>query len=146
MKLEMLEFMLKQAGYKHTFDFNPFSPYTHYGAPEPMRHFHRNIHGSGYSMHPELTRPTRTAGMVNFYHSAPALAGGAGLAVPAYLMATATAAYPEVAGPQYQSAMSGQFGIGSAGHDLIYNPGSLHRSNQTLWRQFRSSMLNPWNW
>lgn len=28
--------------------------------------------------------------------------------------------HPEIAGPQYQSSMSGQPGIGSAGHGLIY--------------------------
>jgi len=114
MKLEMFEFALRLAGIENTYDFNPLTSYSHYGAPEPLRHFHRNIHGSGYSMHPELTRPTRTAGMVNIYHAGPALAGAAALAIPAYLMASATAAYPTVAGPQYQSAASGQVGIGSS--------------------------------
>ncbi len=35
-------------------------------------------------------------------------------------MFAATAAYPHVAGPMYQSAATGQPGIGSAGHDLIF--------------------------
>ena len=115
MKFEMFEFMLRSAGYELGIDFNPFNPYTHRGAPEPVSRFHRPF-APGYSMHPELTRPTRTAGLANFYYSglAPAVAGGALLAVPAYGMVTATAAYPTVAGPQYQSASSGQMSIGSS--------------------------------
>lgn len=35
-------------------------------------------------------------------------------------MMAATAAYPHVAGPMYQSAATGQPGIGSAGSDLIF--------------------------
>ena len=112
MKLEMLEFALRQAGFDLPLDANPFTSYSHHGAPEPMRHFHRNVHGDHYRMHPELTRPTRAAGMVNLYYNAPAFAGAASLVVPAYLMATATATYPTVAGSQYQSAISGQPSIG----------------------------------
>jgi len=115
MKFEMFEFMLRSAGFELGIDYNPFNPYTHIGAPEAISRFHRPF-GPGYSMHPELTRPTRAFGLAKFYHSgfAPAVAGAAGLAVPAYLMATATAVYPTVAGPQYQSSASGQVGIGSS--------------------------------
>jgi len=35
-------------------------------------------------------------------------------------MAYMTATQPAIAGPQYQSAMTGQPGIGSGGHDLIF--------------------------
>ncbi len=105
MKFVMLDFLLG-------LEFNPINPYYHLGSPE-TNPFHRNVHGIHYRMYPELTRPTRTGGMSNFYYSgyAPAVAGLAGLVVPAYLMATATASYPEVAGPQYQSAMTGQMSI-----------------------------------
>lgn len=36
-----------------------------------------------------------------------------------------TALYPQVSKRTYQSAMSGQPSIGSAGHDLIYNPSRI---------------------
>ena len=38
-----------------------------------------------------------------------------------------TALYPQVSKRQYQSAMSGQPTIGSAGQDLIYNPERMFR-------------------
>ena len=136
MKFEMFEFMLRSAGYEIGIDFNPFNPYTHLGAPEPVSRFHRPF-APGYSMHPELTRPTRTVGLASIYHSgvAPALAGGALLAVPAYGMASATAVYPTVAGPQYQSAMTGNVGIGGGGHDLIY--GNHERGSlSAVWNYF----------
>ena len=42
-------------------------------------------------------------------------------------IALGTALYPEVSARTYQSAMSGQPTIGSAGTDLIYNPERLFR-------------------
>ncbi len=47
------------------------------------------------------------------------------LTVAAAGVVLGTAMYPGVSGRIYQSAMSGQPSIGSAGHDLIYNPSRI---------------------
>ena len=61
----------------------------------------------GHKTYPELSR-----------RYSPVFAGAVRVVAPpllvAYPFVTATAHYPEVAGPQYQSAMSGQMGIGSS--------------------------------
>ncbi len=59
--------------------------------------------------------PLRSLGVVTAV-SSPAVIGGAAVGG----MIAATAAYPHIAGPQYQSAATGQPGIGSAGGDLIF--------------------------
>lgn len=41
--------------------------------------------------------------------------------------------YPEVAGPQYQSAITGQPNIGTGGHSLIYGNFSFKRIWHNLW-------------
>jgi len=74
----------------------------------------RRFPDARYAYHPELSRSNLGSPMAGIYSNAPALAGAAALAIPAYLMATSTAVYPTVAGPQYQSAASGQPGIGSS--------------------------------
>ncbi len=53
-------------------------------------------------------------------------------------MVLATDYYPQVAGPQYQSSISGQPGIGSAGSDLIYGGQQVENYNifQYLFRSF----------
>jgi len=120
MKFEMLEFVLRLAGVEHTLDFNPITSYSHYGAPEPLRHFHRNIHGSGYSMHPELTRPSRTAGLANIYYSAPALGGAAALSLVGASILYTSVVIPETSTATRQSGVTGQPTIGTAGTDIIY--------------------------
>ncbi len=70
-------------------------------------------HGPGYSTHPELSRPFYAAASAYAFHN-PYVAGIGVSAVPAALIVSATAAYPTVAGPQYQSSISGQMGIGSS--------------------------------
>ena len=145
MKFEMFEFMLREFGYDIGMDFNPFTSYMHEGAPKPLNRLDRPF-APGYSTHPELSRSPMAAVNAWYYTNQSAVLGAGSLLVPAYFMAAATHDFPHVAGPQYQSAASGQPGIGSAGHNLIYNPGSLERSNQRLWREFKDSMLNPWNW
>lgn len=61
------------------------------------------------------------------------------VAVPV-LSVVATAKYPEVAGPMFQSSMSGQPGIGSAGGDLIFGRSSAKVNS---WGEFLDFIL-PW--
>jgi hypothetical protein len=91
----------------------------------------RRFPDARYAYHPELSRPNPTALGAWFYQGMPStpLAGVVSLAVPAVFMASATAAYPTVAGPQYQSAISGQVGIGSS---------SLNIQPASSWKQLFS--------
>ncbi len=63
-------------------------------------------YGPHYRMHPELSRP---AYGIIVARSTPYLST---TALPAYVAISATEAFPEVSGPMYQSAMSGQPSIG----------------------------------
>ncbi len=65
-------------------------------------------YGPHYRMHPELSRPAYGIIMAR---STPYLAT---TALPAYVAVSATEAYPHISGPMYQSAISGQVGIGSS--------------------------------
>ena len=94
----------------------------------------RRFPDARYAYHPELSRPNPTALGAWFYQGMPStpLAGATVLAVPAVGMVSATASYPHVAGPQYQSAMSGQVGIGSSASPMIYGGGA------SSWKQLFS--------
>jgi hypothetical protein len=73
-------------------------------------------------------RPVLSAGRVLSVAANPIVA------VPLGIVA-ATALYPEVAGPQYQSAISGQMSVGGGGHDLIY--GNHERGSlSAVWNYF----------
>ncbi len=82
------------------------------------------LQGPKYAMkYHELHRvmnPLRNLGVVSAVSSPAVIMAATGVG-----MFAATAAYPQVAGPMYQSAATGQPGIGSAGHDLIYNPSRI---------------------
>jgi hypothetical protein len=124
MKQEMFEFAWHISGGPQftNLDLNPVNPYSHWGAPKsltPFEKFNTNPHGPGYSMHPELTR-SNAAGLASVvYRASPAaLVSGAAFVGPLLLIPIATASYPAVAGPQYQSAMSGQMNIGSSAFAL----------------------------
>jgi hypothetical protein len=110
MKSEMMEFMLYISGY--TSDFEVLHMRSPTGEtvlnPRPL-----HPHGPGYATHPELSRPVYAAASAYAFHN-PYVAGIGVSAVPAVVAVMATSAYPEVAGPQYQSAMSGQMSIGSS--------------------------------
>ena len=114
MKKEMFEFLFHSIT-GHDYDILPpaRTPYGQivYGEKYVPRHLRPMF--EGHKTYPHLSR-----------QYSPVIAAGVRVVAPpllaAYPFVTATAHYPEVAGPQYQSAMSGQMGIGSAGHDLIY--------------------------
>ena len=63
----------------------------------------------GYRTHPELT----SRGTLPYY-AAGAFVAATGVYLVSLPFTVATAQYPLIAGPQYQSAMSGQLGIGSS--------------------------------
>lgn len=97
-------------------------------------------YGPHYRMYPELSRP---AYGIIISRSTPYLAASA---LPAYVAVSATEAYPHISGRMYQSVMSGQVGIGSAGQSLIYDPTSFQQTSSSVWQDFKESMLNPFNW
>lgn len=82
--------------------------------PKPVIH----PHGPGYRMYPELSRPA--AGYL-MAQASPALAY---FGLPAYVAVSATEVFPEVSGPMYQSAMSGQPSIGVSLGTLLETSGS----------------------
>ncbi len=143
MKYEMFEFIYRTSGLPqprqhYLLDrLNPMSPYTHYGAPKPLTRFEKfntNPHGPGYSMHPELTRRNIAAPVAYLAGVSPATyAAVAGFIGPVFLMATATVAYPEVAGPQWQSAMSGQPNIGSSVWSVMGSGQPEHWTDAFTW-------------
>ena len=77
---------------------------------------------------------------IGYTHGTVAVArAGVAMANPLFIapvgMVVATSSFPEVAGPQYQSAMSGQMSIGGGGHDLIY--GNHERGSfSAIWNYF----------
>lgn len=87
------------------------------GMSYAMLQFLNAVQGPKYAMsYRELHRvlnPTRNLVLGSVVNPLTAAAAGTVLA---------TAMYPNVSRRTYQSAMSGQPSIGSAGHDLIYNP------------------------
>ncbi len=112
MKQEMFEFILHTQGYDVP-TLNMRAPHGQivYG-PRTLPYMDRPLF-EGHKTYPELSR---RGGPLTYRLVA-------GVAIPlvvAYPFVTVTAHYPDIAGPQYQSAMSGQMGIGSAGTDLIY--------------------------
>lgn len=151
MKVEMFEFAFKLAtGHDYdTFTLGMRAPHGEIvwdpkrAKPTRMERYHaRHFPNSVY----DFGRNIQISGGTNirpFVVGTYVAAGVYAVSLP-FLMATAT--YPQVSGPQYQSAMSGQMGIGSGGYDLIYNPGSFQRSSQSLWDDYKNSMLNPLNW
>ncbi len=110
MKKEMFEFMIHLAGYESPLgiEYNPMTTYRHFGAPRNVPMMDRPF-GPGYQTHPHLSRPVYAGAVVT---GVPSVA--AGLTATVYPFVLATATHPEVAGPQYQSAMSGQISIGSS--------------------------------
>lgn len=108
MKKEMFEFLFGMAT-GHEYEILPpaRAPYGQivYGEKYVPRHLRPMF--EGHKTYPELSR-----------RYSPVFAGAARVVGPpllvSYPFVTATAHYPEVAGPQYQSAMSGQMGIGSS--------------------------------
>ncbi len=113
MKGEMLEFLLHTQGYELPPHLNMRMPHGQIVYGPKTLPFMDRPYMEGYKTYPELSR---RGGPATYYVAGSAMAVTA-VALP---FAVATATYPEVAGPQYQSAMSGQMGIGSAGTDLIY--------------------------
>ena len=113
MKSELVEFMFHLHGLELPEFLHMRAPT---GAtildPKPAHPF-----GHGYRMHPELSRPVYAGVSAYAFHN-PYVAGIGVSAVPAVGVVMATSAYPEVAGPQYQSAMSGQMSIGSSAMNL----------------------------
>jgi hypothetical protein len=131
MKSEMTDFLLYISGYSSEFEV------LHMRAPHGQtllnpRPLHP--HGFGYATHPELSRPFYAAGSAYAFHN-PYVAGVGVSVAPAVLAVMATFAYPEVAGFQYQSAISGHMSIGGGGYDLIY--GNHERGSlSAVWNYF----------
>ncbi len=121
MKYEMLQFVLETQGISvpHIDMLYMQSPQGATIIDPKVPWYERHVHEMGqrfpqshYRYHPELTAG-RGSGMAAFvYARSSSLAGASIVAIPAYLAVTATASYPTVAGPQYQSSMSGQPSIG----------------------------------
>ncbi len=111
-------------------------PFQQYPKWKPLDTHPWNKRGYYYSTLPQHTRP----GIAVIASRVAPFA-----VVPAFT-ALATASFPHVSGPMYQSSMSGQVGIGSAGQSLIYEPGSLQQTSSSVWQEFKASMLNPFNW
>ena len=106
MKQEMFEFILHTQGFDIP-TLNMRAPHgaTVYG-PKKLPFMDRP-YMEGYKTYPELSR---RGGPLTY-----GLAASVGIPlVVALPFVTATAHYPDVAGPQYQSALSGQMGIGSS--------------------------------
>jgi len=74
----------------------------------------RRFPDARYAYHPELSRSNLTGPLAFIYANPKPVGGAAVVLAPALFIASATAVYPTVAGPQYQSAASGQPGIGSS--------------------------------
>ncbi len=113
MKLDMVEFILHTQGYDIPPHLKMRMPHGQIVYGPRTLPFMDRPYMEGYKTYPELSR---RGGPMTY-----GLAATVGIPlVVAYPFVTATAHYPDIAGPQYQSAMSGQMGIGSAGTDLIY--------------------------
>jgi len=106
MKSEMLEFLLHTQGYDVT-HLNMRAPHGQIVYGPRKLPFMDRPYMEGYKTHPELSR---RGGPLTYY----AVGSAIGVTAIALPFVTATAQYPELAGPQYQSAMSGQMGIGSS--------------------------------
>ncbi len=116
MKKEMFEFAIHLAGYDSPLglECNPMTSYRHFGAPKNVPRIDRPW-APGYNAYPHLSRPAYAGAVATGFPSVVA-----GLTAVTYPFVWATASYPQVAGPQYQSAMTANVGIGGGGHDLIY--------------------------
>jgi len=119
MKLEMVEFLLHASGVttQEIYHLNQRMPHGQIVYGPKKLPFMDRPYMEGYKTYPELSR---RGGPFTY-----ALA--AAVAVPlvvSYPFVTATANYPLIAGAQYQSAMSGQIGIGSSALNMR-KPSSL---------------------
>lgn len=109
MKLDMVEFLLHASGVttQEMIHLNQRMPHGQivYGPKYVPKHLRPMF--EGHKTYPELSR-----------QYSPLFGAMARVAAPpllvAYPFVTATAHYPLIAGAQYQSAMSGQIGIGSS--------------------------------
>jgi hypothetical protein len=118
MKREMAEFLIHVVGYDSPLgiEYNPMNPYRHFGAPKLVPRLDRpyRFRGGYYETLPQHSRPGVPAMLASRGFTTSVVAPVA----VAWPFAMATTAYPQVAGPQYQSAMSGQMNIGSAALNL----------------------------
>jgi hypothetical protein len=107
MKGEMFKFIYQQATGHEINYLSMRAPHgqTVYG-PRKLAFMDRP-YMEGYKTYPELSR---RGGPGTYY----VLGTAAAVTAVALPFAVATAKYPDVSGPQYQSAMSGQMGIGSS--------------------------------
>jgi hypothetical protein len=86
-----------------------------YGMLRLLNHLQGPKYAMKYTDLHKAMNPLRNLGVVAAVTSPAVIMAATGVG-----MFAATAAYPQVAGSMYQSAATGQPGIGSAGHDLIY--------------------------
>ena len=127
MKQDMFEFVFSQATGHDIHYLNMRAPHGQivYGSKYVPRHLRPMF--EGHKTYPELSR-----------RYSPVIGAMARVVAPpllvAYPFVTATAHYPLIAGPQYQSAMSGQFGIGSSALNMR-KPSSI--SEVFTWEYWR---------
>ncbi len=87
----------------------------------------RRFPDARYAYHPELSRSNITGPIAWVYANPKPVGGAAVVLAPAVGIVAATSVYPTVAGPQYQSAMSGQMSIGSS---------ALNMPHRDDWRDY----------